>query len=94
MITPGPWEYVDGEVRHGDDVVARADRDTECRIKPAVRDANMRAIAALPELIKAMDGALGALAGDNGEAGEMELRERNRDAAGLLRDALRKAGVL
>ena len=55
--TPAPWLYENGEVYAPNrvDVIARADREHGCKIRPVERDANMRLCAAAPDLLAALE---------------------------------------
>ena len=56
--TKGPWVYDYGMVYTASGIpIAKADRDTP-QTRPTERDANMRAVAILPELIDACNGLL------------------------------------
>jgi len=54
MYTKGEWKVESGQViDERGEIVARAYRDTECRIPPTERDCNMHLIASAPDLYEA-----------------------------------------
>jgi hypothetical protein len=68
-MTPGPWAYSSGMVWAGreETPIARMDRTTPAT-SPVERDANARAIAALPDLIGAAREVLAEFDADSADA--------------------------
>lgn len=65
-ITPGTWSYASGEVvNDAGTVIARAERDANLArdIPPYQRSNNMRAVAALPDLLKACEDIIAGVGG-------------------------------
>lgn len=82
--THGPWAYASGAVCQTDGAGTIAKRGSDNRIPPVQKDANMRLIAAAPELLEALRMAVRVIRDnelDESMAGEFE----------ILTDAITKA---
>ncbi len=90
--TPGPWRVQNGSVyalapdgSFGSLPVAHMDRDPGNGTRPVERDANARLIAAAPEMVEALRGALEVL---DGRANDFSSKS---EACKACRAAIRKA---
>lgn len=80
-ITPSPWEQSDTSIIAGDICIAVIESDGGYEAEPEVQKANAQAIAAVPELLEALEHALPGLESD------LLYCERNPQLVGLDQEA-------